>query len=144
RNPDLLSHAFLSVVADSDNDQAAKLADKLLQVDRNERIARLVLGVRALKQKQFNLARQDFAQSVHGPVTDLMAALLSGWATSGGGDVRGAVDEMDHLSGPDWYGIFKDLHAGLMLDLANRKMAAGKRYESIRPACRSLKMPYQS
>jgi tetratricopeptide (TPR) repeat protein len=129
-NPDLLSHAFLSVLTDGDVDQAAKLADKLLQVDHNDRIARLVLGVRALKQRQYGLARQDFSQSVHGPVTDLTAALLSAWATYGSGDVRGAVDEMDRLSGPDWYGIFKDLHAGLMLDLAHKKDAAGKRYAS--------------
>jgi tetratricopeptide (TPR) repeat protein len=129
-NPDLLSHAFLSVLTDGDVDQAAKLADKLLQVDHNDRIARLVLGVRALKQRQYGLARQDFSQSVHGPVTDLTAALLSAWATYGSGDVHGAVDEMDRLSGPDWYGIFKDLHAGLMLDLAHKKDAAGKRYAS--------------
>jgi tetratricopeptide (TPR) repeat protein len=130
RNADVLSHAFLSVLSDGDVDQAAKLADKLLQLDRNDRIARLVLGARALKQRQFSLARQDFAQSVHGPVTDLVAALLSAWATYGSGDVRSAVDEMDRLSGPDWYGIFKDLHAGMMLDLAGRKKDAGKRYES--------------
>ena len=36
---------------------------------------------------------------------------------------------MDRLAGPDWYGIFKDLHAGLILDLANSKKEAGKRYE---------------
>ena len=130
RNPDLLSHAFLSVLSGGDVEQAAKLADKLLQIDRNDRIARLVLGVRALKQRQFALARQDFAQSVHGPVTDLMAALLSGWAVYGSGDVRAAVEGMDRLSGPDWYGIFKDLHAGMMLDLANRKKDAGTRYEA--------------
>jgi tetratricopeptide (TPR) repeat protein len=129
-NPDLLSHAFLSVLTDGDVDQAAKLADKLLQVDHSDRIARLVLGVRALKQRQYGLARQDFSQSVHGPVTDLTAALLSAWATYGSGDARGAVDEMDRLTGPDWYGIFKDLHAGLIYDLANRKKEAGKRYES--------------
>jgi tetratricopeptide (TPR) repeat protein len=130
RNADLLSHAFLSVLTDGDVEQAAKLADKLVQLDRNDRIARLVLGARALKQRQFNLARQDFAQSVHGPVTDLVAALLSAWATYGSGDVRSAVDDMDRLSGPDWYGIFKDLHAGMMLDLAGRKKDAAKRYES--------------
>ena len=36
---------------------------------------------------------------------------------------------MDKLTGPDWYGIFKDLHAGLILDLANNKKEAGKRFE---------------
>ena len=50
KNPDLLGRAFLSVLTGGDIDQAGKLADRLLQVDRTDRIARLVVGVRALKQ----------------------------------------------------------------------------------------------
>lgn len=130
RNPDLLSRAFLSVLSDGDVDQASKLADKLLAVDHDDRVARLVLGVRALKQKQYAAAREDFDQSVHGPVTDLTAALLSAWALAGTGDSHQALAELDRLSGPDWYGVFKDLHAGLILDLANHRKEAGKRYEA--------------
>jgi tetratricopeptide (TPR) repeat protein len=129
-NAELLSSAFLSVLTGGDIDQASKLAEKVLATDHSDHIARLVLGVRALKQKQYSLARQDFSQSVHGPVTDLTAALLSAWARFGAGDAHAAVDEMDRLSGPDWYGVFKDLHAGLILDLANSRKEAGKRYES--------------
>jgi tetratricopeptide (TPR) repeat protein len=129
-NTELLSSAFLSVLTGGDIDQASKLAEKVLAIDHSDHIARLVLGVRALKQKQYSLARQDFSQSVHGPVTDLTAALLSSWARLGAGDAHAAVDDLDRLSGPDWYGVFKDLHAGLMLDIANSKKEAGKRYES--------------
>jgi tetratricopeptide (TPR) repeat protein len=129
KNPDLLGRAFLSVLTGGDIDQAGKLADRLLQVDRTDRIARLVVGVRALKQKDYSAARQNFTQSVRGPVTDLTATLLAAWAFAGAGDTRGSIDTMDKLSGPDWYSIFKDLHAGLILDLANNKKEAGKRYE---------------
>ena len=129
RNADLLSRAFLSVLTDGDINEAGRLADRLIQLDRSDRIARLVIGVRALKQKQYALARQNFAQSVRGPVTDLTASLLSAWALAGAGDTRGAVDTLDRLAGPDWYAIFKDLHAGLILDVANNKKDAGKRYE---------------
>jgi tetratricopeptide (TPR) repeat protein len=129
-NPDLLSRAFLSVLTDGDVEQAAKLAEKVIQIDRTDRIARLVVGVRAIKQKQYTAARQNLSQSVHGPVTDLTAALLSAWASYGSGEARPAVDEMDKLSGPDWYAIFKDLHAGLIYDLANNKKDAAKRFES--------------
>jgi len=129
RNADLLSRAFLSVLTDGDIDEAGRLADRLIQLDRSDRIARLVIGVRALKLKQYAVARQNFAQSVRGPVTDLTAALLSAWALSGAGDVRAAVDTLDRLAGPDWYAIFKDQHAGLILDVANNKKDAGKRYE---------------
>ena len=129
RNTDLISRTFLSVLTDGDIDEAGRLADRLIQIDRSDRIARLVIGVRALKQKQYALARQNFAQSVRGPVTDLTAALLSAWSSAGSGDTRSAIDTLDHLTGPDWYGIFKDLHSGLILDLANNRKDAGKRYE---------------
>jgi tetratricopeptide (TPR) repeat protein len=129
RNSELLSRTFLSVLTDGDIEEAGRLADRVVQLDRTDRIARLVIGVRALKQKQYALARQNFAQSVRGPVTDLAATLLSAWSFAGAGDARAAVDTLDRLSGPDWYSIFKDLHAGLILDVANNKKDAGKRYE---------------
>ena len=129
RNADLLSRTFLSVLTDGDIDEAGRLADRLIQLDRTDRIARLVIGVRALKQKQYAIARQNFAQSVRGPVTDLTATLLSAWALAGAGDAHAAIDTLDRLAGPDWYAIFKDLHAGLILDVANNKKEAGKRYE---------------
>ena len=129
RNADLLSRSFLSVLTDGDIDEAGRLADRLIQLDRTDRIARLVIGVRALKQKQYAIARQNFAQSVRGPVTDLTATLLSAWALAGAGDTRAAIDTLDRLAGPDWYAIFKDLHGGLILDVANNKKEAGKRYE---------------
>jgi len=129
-NPDLLSRAFLAVLTGGNVDEAGKLADRLLAVDHTDRISRLVLGIRELKQKHYGPARGQFAQSVRGPVTDLTAILLSAWAFAGAGDSRAAVDTIDKLSGPDWYGIFKDLHAGLILDFANDKKGAGKRFAS--------------
>jgi tetratricopeptide (TPR) repeat protein len=129
RNPDLLNDAFLSEVQDGKIDEASKLAERLLQVDHSDRIARLVIGVREFKQKHYLAASQSFNQSVNGPVTDLAAALLSAWALEGAGEPHRAVTDLDRLAGPDWYGIFKDLHAGLILDLANRG-DAGKRYLS--------------
>jgi tetratricopeptide (TPR) repeat protein len=128
RNTDLLGRSFLSVLTGGDIDEAAKLADKLVQVDQTDRIARLVIGVRALKQNKYVAARQNFAQSVRGPVTDLTATLLSAWALYGDGNTRTAIDTLDKLTGPDWYGIFKDLHAGMILDLGSKK-DAGKRLE---------------
>src|SRR5688500_3417750 len=62
RNAELLEHAFLSVVAHGDLEEAIRLAERLVQQDRNHRLARLVLGVRALKQKQYQTARQNFSQ----------------------------------------------------------------------------------
>jgi len=129
RNAELLEMTFYAVLADGDIDEAVRLAERLVQLDRNNRNAHLVLGVRSLKQKQWKDARGHFSQAMHGPVNDLMGTLLSAWSAFGANDAKGAIDTIDKLNGPEWYGIFKDMHAGLILDLANNKKEAGKRFE---------------
>ena len=47
----------------------------------------------------------------------------------GTNDAKGAVAAIDRLAGPDWYAIFKDLHAGMIYDLSGNKTEAGKRFE---------------
>ena len=129
KNAELLDRAFLSLLVDGEIEESVKLAERILQTDKNDRIARLVLGVRGIKQKQFAPARVNLAQSIRGPITDLTATLLSAWTLYGGGDAKGAVAAIDKLAGPDWYAIFKDLHAGMILDLSGNKKEAGKRFE---------------
>jgi tetratricopeptide (TPR) repeat protein len=132
RNVDLLERTFYSVLADGDVNEAIRMAMLLVQSDRNNRDAQLVLGVRAFKQKNWKEARGHFNQAAHGQVRELVATLLSSWSSYASGDNKGALDAIDKLSGPtipDWYGIFKDMHAGLISDLAGNKKEAGKRYE---------------
>jgi tetratricopeptide (TPR) repeat protein len=131
RNNELLSRTFLAVLANGEVDDAVKLAERVLQVDKNDRIAWLVLGVRALKQKQYPLARKELAQSVRGPITDLAATLLSAWTFAGPSEAKAATDSIDKLTGADWYAIFKDLHAALILDLVGQKKEAAKRFERV-------------
>jgi len=129
KNSELLDRAFISSVADGDIDEAVKLAEKILTVDKSNRVARLVVGVQDLKQKKYAAAQLNINQSIRGPITDLVATLLSAWATYGAGDTKAAVASIDKLTGPDWYPIFKDLHAGMILDLANKEKDAGVRFE---------------
>jgi len=131
KNNELLQRAFLSVLAEGDVEEATRLAEQVVAIDRNDRIARLVIGVKALKQKKYQVAKQNLAQSVRGPITDLAATLLAAWASQGAGESKAAVEAIDKLQGADWYALFKDLHAGLILDLsgANTKKEAGKRFD---------------
>src|ERR1700755_2766640 len=129
KNSELLDRAFISSVADGDIDEAVKLAEKSLTVDKTNRVARLVVGVQDLKQKKYGPAQLNINQSIRGPITDLVATLLSAWASYGAGDVKTAVANIDKLTGPEWDPIFKDLHAGMILELANREKDAGNRLE---------------
>lgn len=129
KNTELLERAFISVLANGEIDEAVRLGERVLQVNKNDRVARLVVGVRAIKIKQWQAARQHLAASVRGPVTDLTAALLIAWANFGAGDSKAALESIDRLVGADWYALFKDLHAGLLLDAAGRRKEAGRRLE---------------
>ncbi len=129
KNTELRDRAFLSLLVGGDVPQAVQFAERIIKVDKSDRVAQLVLGVHSIEQKHYRSARRQLSQSVRGPITDLTATLLSAWSLSGSGDAKDAVATIDKLTGPDWYAIFKDLHAGLILDLAGKKAEAGKRFE---------------
>src|SRR3954454_14690460 len=129
KNNELLDRAFISSLADGDIDEAVNLADRVLTIDKSNRVARLVVGVRDLKLKKYAAAQSNINQSVRGPITDLVATLLSAWASYGAGDAKSAVANIDKLAGPEWYPIFKDLHSGMILELAGREKDAGVRLE---------------
>jgi tetratricopeptide (TPR) repeat protein len=129
KNNELLDRAFISSLADGDIDEAVKLADRILVIDKSNRVARLVVGVRDLKTKKYASAQANINQSIRGPITDLVATLLSGWASYGAGDTKTAVANIDKLTGPEWYPIFKDLHSGMILELAGKEKDAGTRLE---------------
>src|ERR1700726_2120073 len=80
KNNELLDRAFISSVADGDIDEAVKLADRILAVDKSNKVAGLVVGVQDIKLKKYPAAQLNISQSVRGPFTDLVAALLSSWA----------------------------------------------------------------
>src|ERR1700755_1160590 len=129
KNNELMDRAFISSLADGDIDEAVKLADRILTIDKSNRVARLVVGVRDLKQKKYATAQININQSIRGPITDLVATLLSGWASYGAGESKTAVANIDKLTGPEWYPIFKDLHSGMILELAGKEKDAGVRLE---------------
>lgn len=130
KNPELLDRAFISSLADGEMEEAVKLAGKILAIDKTNRVARLVEGVHALKTKHYTAAQQNFTQSVRGPITDLVATLLTSYAMQGAGNTSAALANIDRLAGPEWYPIFKNLHAGLIAELANRQKEAGTRFEA--------------
>src|SRR5262249_14107977 len=121
KNAELLELSFYAHLASGEVDDAVKLAERLLAIDKSNRNARLILGVHALKNKQYAAARSQLAQAGRDPIANLTATLLSAWSSFGAGDSKGALDTVDKLTGPDWFAIFKDLHGGLIADLSGAK-----------------------
>ncbi|MCK0198026.1 tetratricopeptide repeat protein [Ancylobacter sp. 6x-1] len=129
RNGEILERAFLTFLADGDIDEAVDLAQKLVRIDPDHRLSRLVLGVKALKTKQYVTARSNLKRASQGAIAELSATLMAAWSQYGSGNTRAAIDMIDALQGPEWYAAFKDFNAGLILDAAGQKKDAGKRLE---------------
>jgi tetratricopeptide (TPR) repeat protein len=121
---------FYDLVASGDIEEAAQLAERVVRIDRGNADAHLVLGARALKRQQWGDARAQFERAAHGTVNDLTGTLLAAWCAYGAGDADGAINAIDKLSGPDWYDIFKHLHAGLIADLDGDEGEADERFAS--------------
>ena len=86
-----------------------------------------VVGVRAIKQKQYPVARSELSESIRGPITDLAATLLSAWTMASPTEAKAATDSIDRMAGADWYSLFKDLHYAMILDVAGQRKDAAKR-----------------
>jgi tetratricopeptide (TPR) repeat protein len=142
RNPELVESTFLVVLATGDVEESFPLAERLVGFERSHRMARLALAARAIKRAQWAVARNHLSLSVRGPIADLTATLMSSWTLAAAGDFKNAVANIDRLQGPDWYAAFKDLHAGLMLDVAGQRRDAGVRlkraYEQDKNAMRAV------
>jgi tetratricopeptide (TPR) repeat protein len=126
QNVDLVQRAFVAALANGDMVESFVLAQKVLARDPRNSSARLALGVRDLKLKSYAAARKELSAGVAGKQRDLTAVLLSAWSQIGSGDVKKALALVDSLNEPS-FGVFRDFHAGLMLDAAGRSEEANKR-----------------
>lgn len=130
RNGELMERAFLTLLAEGSVDEAVDLAQRIVRIDPEHTLARLVLGVRAIKTKQYVTARSNLRRAGQGAIAELNATLLSAWSQFGSGNPKTAVSMIDELQGPEWYASFKDFQAGLILDAAGQKKEAGPRLEA--------------
>jgi len=120
-NSTLIERVLLLEVSDGEIDAAGALAERLLAVDIRNPLARLVLTARAIKSGAFADAETQLTQTAKAPLATLTAGLLAAWAEQGLGRTDEALKKIESLSGPSWYGIFKNYHRAILTDLAGRQ-----------------------
>ncbi len=135
-NMDLVERAFVATLANGDAQDSFALAQKVLSRQPRNSTARLALAVRDIKAKSYAAARSELNISGAARERDLTAVLLTAWSYEGSGDVKRAVALVDTLSEPS-FAVFRDFHAGLMLDAAGRTAEAGKRLQAAYAADQS-------
>jgi tetratricopeptide (TPR) repeat protein len=126
RNMDLVQRAFVAALANGDSAESAALALKVLARDPHNNTARLALAVRDLRAKNYSAARTELNSNAAMRQRDLTAVLLTAWSHVGSGEIKKALAMIDALNEPS-FAVFRDFHAGLMLDAAGQTAEAGKR-----------------
>ena len=126
-NPVLIERAFQLLVADGRIADALPVAERLIARDKGHALARLALGVDALKRGNWDRARTQLQRTTPRPLSDLTVAVLSAWAQAGERDTAGALKTVDRVSGLDWYAVFKGFHGALIADMGGRRAEGAER-----------------
>ena len=136
-NQSLIQNAFVAAISNGNMQDAFCLADRLLEQDPKNGLARLVIGVKAIKAKRFAAARAQFAAASNGQQRDIAATLLTAWTYAGSHDTRRALSLVDRLRG-DNFAVFRNYHAALIADAANDQQEASKRMKAAYAADKSV------
>lgn len=123
-NPELVDAAFQALVADGRVDDAASLAQHLLDLDDQHAMARLVLGTVALKERRYDAAAKMLEDAGSDSFIAITSTIVRAWALIG----KDRYDEAQKAIEPfqqSGLGDFLAFHRALMADVA------GKRDEAI-------------
>jgi tetratricopeptide (TPR) repeat protein len=129
-NKELLELAFFFATSSGDIDNAAKLAQRIVAAQPDNRAARLTLTVAALKRHDFADARKQLSLSAKGPFTTLGVALIDTWAAAGLGDKAAAFADLDTLRAQGGAESLAAFHLALLSEFIGDAKVADEAYRS--------------
>ena len=127
-NSVLIERAFIVAISAGDMDEAAALAEKSLETGGEERLARLVLALSALKSGDYEDADRHIREAAPGPFTALIGTLTRAWAAAGQGDGDAANAILDTFKGRPAFELFRAYHAALIAEYLDQPEAADTAY----------------
>lgn len=140
-NPLLIERVFLLELADGDLTSAENYAARVLAFNSQQRMARIVLGLKDFRLRHYRDARRNFQAAAYTPVGELTSALLIAWSYAGEGELNLALKALDRLDVNDSFANFKSFHAALIADYLGNSIRAEASYrKSYEQAGTSLRV----
>jgi tetratricopeptide (TPR) repeat protein len=127
-NPVLVERLFLAQISSGDLRGAEASAQEVISHNSQQRMARIVSGLKELRLGNYVKARSEITESAYTPTGELIAALLNAWAFAGEGNANAALKELDKLDVQEGFQIFKLHHAALIADFLNSGVRAEVAY----------------
>lgn len=129
-NANITERAFLLEVSAGNMERAVRLADKVLKLGRNNRMANYISGINDMLSSRFTKSRTKFVKADQGQLGVLTSSLLNAWAFKGTGDLNGAIKALEPLAKTDSFVIFKIFHTALISDALGAVVKADEAYKA--------------
>jgi tetratricopeptide (TPR) repeat protein len=129
QNPALIEKLFFLEVSAGNLPDAEELAIKVLSFNSQQRMARIVLGLRDFRIRHYSQARKHFSEAAYAPIGELTSYLLQAWSYAGEGNLNSALKELDKLDSNDSFANFKSYHSGLIADYLKNSIRAEASYK---------------
>ncbi len=127
-NPALLTRAFVLYATTGQWPKADELARRILKRSPKQRLARLVLGLKAAGKGDFRTARTHFRTTSRSPVGILSGRMLEAWSWAGEKNLPKALEALKALDSHETFSSFKAFHAALISDMLGSPSRAEKLY----------------
>ncbi len=105
------------------------LANQVIKVNSQQRMARVVLGLKEMRNKNFKDARDHFTEAAYTPIGELTAAMLRAWSYAGEKNLTAALKELAKLDANESFANFKALHEALIEDFLGDDLRADASYK---------------
>lgn len=138
-NRKIRRQAFFSLVASGRLEQAAKLARKIVGTNAGEPISNLTLVVEDVRRGQLDQAATRLVDMPRRGMNTFTSPLLLAWLRQAQGKTEEAVKALDGLSKVASFVGLRNLHVGLIEDLAGRDEAADKSLSAAVKSTKSLR-----
>lgn len=130
-NEVLVEQTFLMELSAGAYDRASLLAEKLVELQPQNRLARMFQGLEAFKKGDFEAADRNLTIASSGPIGELTASLLRSWLRMSENKVSAALDMLDTPKQADWAQFYLRYHRALIADLAGRSSDARISYQRV-------------
>ena len=118
-NPVIVERAFLLSITSGDMPMGIALANQIVERDPDNRTARLVLSLSALKSANYAAAIDEINAAAPGPFTALVGTLVRSWAAAGQQDRELAYATLEAFRERPAFDLFRVFHEGLIADYLN-------------------------
>lgn len=124
----LQQSVMLALINSGRFDEALPYAEKLKSVADVERFSRLALAIDSLRKKDYPKTEIWLKIALESDLDRLISGVMTAWTKEGAGDASDAYATLGELQGPEWYGLFKNYHRGLIAETAGDMAEADKAY----------------